>query len=201
MPDTLDTFLSLVSNLGDSGLLVALTFCCVLYLSATDNKRTAAILFSALLVCMVIMGLLKVFFIPCHDHFPDWHIVSPSGHAAMSAAIYGTLAALATKRLPTVLQWTAILGAMLLIGTIAAARVLQGQHTLNEVLLGLGIGCTIAVTAATFLQPVTHVAFRLRYLALSALVALVLLYGTHAPAEIFIRHFALFLNNTLHFCA
>ncbi|MGE4351839.1 MAG: phosphatase PAP2 family protein [Bdellovibrionales bacterium] len=197
----LHSFLAHLTTLGDSGFLAALTFFCALYLYLTDNKRAAFLLCAALLSCMGIMGLLKIYFLNCHQHYPTWNLKSPSGHAAMSAAIYGTLAALLAKKLASPLREAAILGAILLILTIAVSRILLGHHSQAEVLVGLAVGTSIAFTSTFFLRPLSNVSFRTRHLALIGMGALILLYGTHAPAEILIRKIAQIVYRAFPFCS
>ena len=201
MPHIIKDLLILITNLGDSGLLSVLSFMCALYLYATDNKRAAFVLSGALLGCIGIMGFLKIYFIGCHQQFQALNIESPSGHAAMGAAIYGTLAAIIARHFTGWRRALAPSLALPLMLAIAASRYLLEHHSLNEVLLGFSVGLLIAVTSYALLKDSPKNVFRVRYLALTSLAAVALLYGTRAPAETFIRSLALFLNDNLHFCA
>jgi membrane-associated phospholipid phosphatase len=200
MPICFEDFLYLVTHLGDSGLLMMLSSLCALYLYASGNKRTAVVLASVLFLCMGIMTVLKIYFIGCYHRWPSLGIESPSGHAAMGAAIYGTLAAIISRHFS---GWRRVLAPVLvfpLVLTIAASRVLLGMHQISEVLLGLAVGIALALLAFIVLKDSSTHVFRLRYLVLTSLLAVVLLYGTQTPAETFLRRLALFVNDTLPFC-
>jgi len=192
--------LILITNLGDSGLLTVLAFLASLYLYFVKSHRATLALTCALLSCLAVMTLLKIGFQSCHSLVPGLDIVSPSGHAAMSAAIMGTLAAIFASHFDGWRKRAALLLALGLICAIAASRVVLGYHTPNEVLLGLFVGLTIAFTAYIFLKGAPKVPFKARYLAATCLVAVLLLYGSRTPAEGFIIHLARFLKVSFHFC-
>ena len=70
----------------------------------------------------------------------------PSGHAAGSAAIYLTLAALASQVVPARAARRALLAmAMVLVGLIGASRVYLGVHWPSDVLAGWSFGAVWAV--------------------------------------------------------
>lgn len=64
----------------------------------------------------------------------------PSGHATMSMVVYGFLAVLIARQLPTPRRWIAYALAALLISTIAMSRLYLGAHWLSDVLGGLSLG-------------------------------------------------------------
>lgn len=200
MSDSLHHLLMLITHFGDSGLLSVLSLFCALYLYASGNRRAAAALSGALLLCIGAMGFLKIYFLGCHHLFPSLGIRSPSGHAAMGVAIYGTLALIAMKRLTGAWRWVPPLAAALLAGAIAASRVALGAHSVNEVLLALGVGGAIVALSYVVIRPVNYVSFRARYLVLVCLVAIALLYGSHAPAEVFLNRLTALLKANLPFC-
>ncbi|MDD3182203.1 MAG: phosphatase PAP2 family protein [Alphaproteobacteria bacterium] len=182
-----------ITNLGDSGLLTALSFFCSVYLYLTGNIRVAGILVGATFLCLATMTVLKIYFFGCPSLSPTIHIKSPSGHAAMGAAIYGTLAFIVAKRFSGFWRGLTLASALVLILLIALSRIHLHTHTSNEVLLGLFIGGNIALLSAHFLRSVTQVTFRIRYLALAACVALLFLYGIRTPAEPLIQKIAVLL--------
>ena len=65
----------------------------------------------------------------------------PSGHTALSLAVYGLLAWLIARRLVTRPQRAAVIGfASVLIASIAFSRIFIGVHYASDVLAGLSIG-------------------------------------------------------------
>jgi len=201
MTPSYKAILLLITNLGDSGLLTVLAFLASLYLYLVKSHRAALALTSALLSCLVVMTLLKIGFRSCHRLVPTLDIVSPSGHAAMAAAIIGTLAVIFASTFKGWRKNLALLFAFGLIGTIAASRVILGAHTINEVLMGITIGLTITLGAFLFLKGAPQVPFKARYLAATSSVAVILLYGSRTPAEDFLISLVQTLKLSFHFCA
>ncbi|VAW89907.1 DedA protein [hydrothermal vent metagenome] len=64
----------------------------------------------------------------------------PSGHAALSTAIYGYLAMLSAQALPSRHRWLPYAVAMLLVVGISFSRLYLGAHWLADVLGGIGLG-------------------------------------------------------------
>ncbi len=64
----------------------------------------------------------------------------PSGHAALSTAIYGYLAMLSAQALPSRYRWLPYAVAMLLVVGISFSRLYLGAHWLADVLGGIGLG-------------------------------------------------------------
>ncbi len=64
----------------------------------------------------------------------------PSGHAALSTAIYGYLAMLSAQALPSHHRWLPYAVAMLLVVGISFSRLYLGAHWLADVLGGIGLG-------------------------------------------------------------
>lgn len=192
--------LHMITNLGDSGFLTVVAFLAAAYLYFIGNQRAAGALCFALISCLLLMTLLKIGFIACHQLIPSWHIRSPSGHAAMAAAIWGTLAAIIASHFE---GWKRVLApvlAALLVLFIALSRLLLHAHTLNEVLLGLFLGSLIAFLGHLMLKNAPKIAFKARFLALIIAFSMLLIYGARTPAEGLITRFAHYLRDTYHMC-
>ena len=187
-----------ISDAGDSAVLIPLATLLVIILWRYQTWAAASTLVVALAACAGTMVVLKVLLIACGQ---SWHagMVSPSGHASMSAAIYGALGTVAARQMP---RWrpAIIVCSWLVIAAIAASRIVLGAHTNAEVGLGFLVGA-----GALWLFAVRY--FRLRpppvnlvVLVTLALATIVLLNGTHLPAEFVLRKLALFGRATTGVC-
>jgi len=192
--------LHFITNFGDSGLLIVMSFLTSLYLYLAGSHRAALALTGAMLGCLAIMTTLKIGFRSCYQLAPSLNIVSPSGHAAMSAAIMGTLAAIFASHFTGWRKGLPLCAALLMVFGISISRILLGYHTVPEVLVGLAIGTLFAVASYLFLQQAPKVPFKVRYLALTAAVATIFLYGAQTPAEDFLIRLAELLKQTFHIC-
>lgn len=187
--------------LGDSGFLAVLTLLAALYLFLVKNHKAAFVLVAAYVLCGSIMLVLKIYFLGCHHKFPEWNIESPSGHAAMVAAIYGSLAAIIYRQLPNWRRIVALIGCAFLVALISISRVYFEFHTPQEVMLGLGVGSALACASFAYMHNAPAVPIKLRYLGLVGLVALALFYGRVTPAEELIRRIVDLLKASFSFCA
>src|ERR1700741_4703026 len=104
-----------MSEFGDAAVLLPLSIVLMLALGS----------------CLLLTVLLKVAFIAC---YPAWHtaVVSPSGHASFSTAVYGALALVAARQVPSWQQPPIFLLCLTLVGGIAVSRVVLGAHSLAE---------------------------------------------------------------------
>ncbi len=184
-PETLTSATLFVTDFGDSGLLLVVAALVTLHALARGRRATAGRMLLAVLAAGMGMLLMKLIFIGCSAAMGQEALRSPSGHAALSAAVYGTLAGLASRHLSTpwrVLVWAA---ALALIGSIAASRVVLGFHTISEVLLGVVWGIASAWLAWRVTRaPQGHrTPVHAAPLVASLVFALVMLHGVRLPSE------------------
>jgi undecaprenyl-diphosphatase len=179
-----------ISDAGDSAVLIPLATLLVICLWRYQAWAAASTLVVALAACASVMVVLKLVLLACGQ---SWHagLVSPSGHASMSTAIYGALGIVVTRQVP---RWrpAIIICCSLVIAAISASRIVLGAHTYAEVGLGFLVGAS-----ALWLFAVRY--FRLRLppvnlvvLATLTLATIVLLNGTQLPTEFVLRKLALF---------
>jgi len=196
-----EVFLRYATGLGDSGLLVVISVVVAIYLSAMRQQRAAVILLVSVALCLVTMGLLKVVFIGCGHFLPSLEIRSPSGHAAMAMTVYGTLANIIARFYRGWRVTLAKVLALYLIAVIAVSRFLLEYHSIMEVVAGLVVG-VVLVGFSAFLLRGTQAGgdLRLRYFVGLILVAMLALYGTHVPGEVFIDKIAHWAQARFHYC-
>lgn len=180
----------LISDAGDSAVLIPLATLLVLTLWRYQAWAAASTLVVALAACASVMIVLKLLLIACG---PSWHagVVSPSGHASMSATLYGALGIVVARQMP---RWrAAIIGcSWLVIVAIAASRIVLGAHTYAEVGLGFLVGAGALWLFAVRYYRLRPPPVNLLVLATLTLATIVLLNGTHLPAEFVLRKLALF---------
>ena len=188
----------MISDAGDSAVLIPLAALLVITLWRYQAWSAASTLVVALAACASVMIVLKLVLIACGQ---SWHagLVSPSGHASMSATIFGALGIVAARQMP---RWrpAIIFCSGLVIAAIAASRIVLGAHSYAEVVMGFLVGAgALWLFAARY--------FRLRpppvnlvMLATLTLATIVLLNGTHLPAEIVLRKLALFGRTSTGVC-
>jgi len=168
-----------------------------------EARREAWIWTFATCSVLFAMLLLKLLFLPCGHLIPEWHLRSPSGHAASGFAVYGSFAVLEARLRQVQWQRVAILTFGFLLATgIAISRVLIGAHTPQEVLLGAGVG--LAAPAIIFWKIKTPTRYTIAsplLLVLALPVALlVLLNGRTLPIEDHILAIALTITQSLGVC-
>lgn len=88
-----------ISDVGDSALLLPLSVLLVIALWHYQSKLAAATFVWAWAFCVAAVVILKVIFIACG---PLWNlgIISPSGHASMSAAVFGAYGIVVARQVP-----------------------------------------------------------------------------------------------------
>lgn len=184
-----------VTDLGDGGLMIALTAVIALYLLVSGYRNGALAMVGALLISAGTIALLKLIFIGCETRFGLHDIRSPSGHAALSAAVYGTILMLLTQRLPAGWRIVPWFGLVPLVLVIAATRIHLHFHTPAEVALGLTIGlCSVLCVWALLLRGGQLPPFRARWAALALVLTLVTLHGVHIGAEVWVQRLATMLR-------
>ena len=140
-----------VTTLGNGPVLTAIVLVAVALLLLGRHRLTALALAAASLSGGWVVDLLKAWVGRPRPHLVDhWATVSnmsfPSGHAASSALIYLTLAALASQLVRRRRARNAMIGAaILLVGAIGASRVYLGVHWPSDVLAGWSFGTLWAV--------------------------------------------------------
>lgn len=194
-------FAALFAMLGDSGFLGLLCLLSIIYFLVIRFARGALALLLAYLGCGALMALLKIFFMACHQSFPSFDLHSPSGHAAMSAAVYGTFASLIVTNCKGWRGPAAVALAFVLSVSVAFSRVYFGHHSYDEIGLGLVIGSAVALCAFAFLRKREAFVFHVRYLALLSFVPVAIFFGSFTHLEGVLSHISRWLNAGFSFCS
>jgi undecaprenyl-diphosphatase len=178
-----DRFMVLVTELGDSRVIGVLALVVLAWLLWRRSWRIAGYWAGAVVFGMAVAYAIKHLLqrprplVNFYDGISSYAF--PSGHATMSAVVYGFLAVLVARNLPASRRWIAYGLAALLIGAIAVSRIYLGAHWLSDVLGGLGLGFAWVSLAGIAYYRHTPDSSLTRGLPTVALVTLVLAIGWH----------------------
>lgn len=168
-----------VTDFGDAAVGVPIAAIVLLVLVASGWQRGAWAWLIAVAGCASLTVLLKLAFHLAACGFdtalPTSPVFSPSGHAALSAIVYGGLAALGGRQMPAVARRVLSGVAVLWIAMIASSRVEVHAHTPVEVIAGLAVGSGALVVLMRMLGPAQSPRARVPVLAITALLSVSLI--------------------------
>jgi membrane-associated phospholipid phosphatase len=180
---------SLITDAGDSGFLLPMALAGVAMLWIYHSRHLAWLLLRSVLLASVLIVALKVLFLSCGAHWIPG-LVSPSGHACLSAVVYGTLATVVAAGRPRRVRLLIGVLASCFIVLIAVTRFTMGIHTLLEVLVGLAVGALAHWWFARSCAALAPVRVDIRSFGTALLLTLVVAFGVRLPAESMVRHLA-----------
>jgi len=189
-----------VTDFGDSAVTVPLALLTLVFLVAAGQRRLALGWALTIGGCAVSIGALKLLFGACGPLLTSGQIVSPSGHTAMSAAVYGSLALLVGARLSphwcraiVFATWVAIIG-------IAMSRVVLHDHTQAEIAVGLVVGAGSVMIFRALLGQLRPPALPLRWLLLVGAGLIAVMHGTRWIIEPTLHRLAWDFRFVLQWC-
>lgn len=174
--------LHLITDLGDQAVILPMALATGLVLLMAGWWRGALAWLAAVPATLGAVLLAKLSTMACQGLLPPVGLLSPSGHTASAAIVYGGLLAL-------------VLGgpraALLCAGAVAAlvgyTRLALGVHTMADVLAGGLIGTAGAVLLSLLAGPRPALRRGWIGMAAAAVLVLVLFHGRHVYAEMHIR--------------
>ena len=138
-----DKIMVAITELGDPTVVIAVVLATLLWLAWRRNWRGIIYETAAVAVASLFTSLLKFTLQHARPHSVGLAATSfsfPSGHTAVSMALYGFLAIVAAWETPRQWQLAIATGAGLLVAAIAFSRIYLGAHWLSDVLAGLAFG-------------------------------------------------------------
>jgi membrane-associated phospholipid phosphatase len=132
-----------LSGLGDVAVVAPASAALVVGLLLLGVRRDAVTFAVAMFACVALALLAKLAFAAC-GAAPRFDIESPSGHAALGAAFYGSLAALLAGGRPLIVRLAFYVAAACAAVAVAYGRVELRAHSVAEVICGLLIGAAAA---------------------------------------------------------
>ena len=189
-----------ITDCGDSAVTVPLALLILIFLFAAGQRRLAGSWILAIGGAAIVIGALKLVFGACGADFAGNHIVSPSGHTAMSTVVYGALALLVGSRLPRWRRYAVFAVAGIAILGIALSRVVLHEHNVPEIVVGGVVGIAGAAVFAAALGRQEAPPLPLGWMLLCGVVLVALLHGARWKVEPAVRHLAGLFRLALPFC-
>lgn len=189
-----------VTDFGDSAVTVPLALLTLAFLGGAGAPRLAWGWGLTIAGCAAAIGGLKLVFGACATQLAMVHIVSPSGHTAMSTVVYGSLALLAGTRLAPRRRWAINLAAAVAILGIALSRLALRDHTPAEIAIGLVVGAAAVAVFGALLRRREPPALPLQWLLLSGAGLVALLHGSRWAVEPALHRLAYDLRLVLPWC-
>jgi membrane-associated phospholipid phosphatase len=180
---------SFITDLGDTAVTVPLALLMLCFLAAAARPRLAIGWAVAILGCAGVIGGLKLVLNTCGNPIAGASLVSPSGHAAMSAVVYGGFAAVIGANLTGPARAALIVSAATLIIAMPLSRIVLNVHTSIEVAVGLVVGLA-AVAIIVVTVTIRRERLPVLWLAAAAILVAMLFHGDRWPAERAIHHLA-----------
>jgi len=172
-----------VTDLGDTAVTVPLAVLVMVFLGGLRQPRLALAWGATILACAGTVGALKLVLAACGARYGVAGMASPSGHAAMAAAVYGGFALLVANSLTRTARRAVYAGAAVLVLAIAVSRLVLRLHAIAEVAVGLAIGVSTLVLLRLVFAASRRAVLPVRWLVAAALVVIAVTHGTRWNAE------------------
>ena len=173
-----------IVDTGDAAVLLPIAFLIFIVLWLTGDRRAALGWALAVASCGAAIGALKFASYACAPVFAGAGLRSPSGHAGLSTAVYGSLAVLLIARVRHIGIKIGLLSLIAVwIAAIAIASVKIHAHSVVEVIVGAGVGAGSVLLVRARAQEGRELKGRLSVVVLVAVACLVLFHGRRVEAE------------------
>lgn len=180
-----------ITDLGDSAVTLPMAAVTIAILCVTRRAKVALWWGGGIVACAAVIAFLKLTLAAVAPHHHSLTgLTSPSGHAAMSAIVYGGFVLLIGPSLGRVWRVAAQVGALALILAIAASRVVLREHSIAETVVGLAVGLAAlgGLRAGLARSPAERVPVAV--LCAAALAVVGMMHGTRLRTEPIIRAWA-----------
>lgn len=174
-----------IANFGDAGVALPIAAILVIWLCVQRRWGTGIWYAFAVLGCSAAILFIKLAFFAGELRLPTLGLQNPSGHSAVGAVVYGSLAWIVSREIPGRRGRVLLLLGCAGVAAIGASLYLEGAHTLPDVVAGLTLGGSCAAAFARFGDrgeaPVGGTPVRLM---LTIAIAALSLQGLHLVAHI-----------------
>jgi membrane-associated phospholipid phosphatase len=172
-----------LTDFADQAVILPLVFAIAAALAIQGWIRGAVVWLGVIFVTFGTILVLKLFFLGCTPLFGSMDIRSPSGHVAAATVVAGGLASLLLRQRAGILPVAFLAGAV-----IGASRLILGNHSLPEVVVGAVVGLAGAAALLHLSGPPPRL--RPGRLVLIVVVVAAVFHGFHLRAEAAIHHSA-----------
>jgi membrane-associated phospholipid phosphatase len=182
---TLHHDLRLLTDFGDTAVLLPLSLVFFIWLLATHRLGTALLWLVIVLACNFVIGALKLYFLSCPA---GGMLRSPSGHTGFGVLVYGsiTLVLAKTARRRWLRNLIIALGTGLIVA-IAISRLILGNHSPLEIAIGAVIGGISLAVFGIFYRPGSSRPRQVLVLAAVTLLVALIFHGERFRSEGFLR--------------
>ncbi len=190
-----------LTDFGDTAVTVPLAVAMAGFLLAARQPRLAIGWGLVIVGCAGAIAGLKIALAVCGSHsLGGSRLMSPSGHTAMSIAVYGGFAAILGASLRRPAGAAMIAGTAVLVIAIALSRVILGYHSPVEVAAGIAVGTSALAIIVAIVARHRPGRLPIGWFGAAALVVFALFHGTRWPAEQAIHHLAGWFDTLRPWC-
>jgi len=189
-----------VTDFGDSAVTLPLSLLVLVFLLAAKQRRVALAWVVAIGAAAVVIGVLKLVFGACGSVITSAHIVSPSGHTAMSTVVYGALVLLIGARFAPRYRRALALAAAIVIVGIGWSRVVLHDHSRAEILVGFLVGAGALALFRAMLGRDAAPPLPLKWLLLCGVALIAVMHGTRWMVEPVVHRMAWDFRLALPWC-
>lgn len=143
-----------VTLLGSAPVVLPVSGVLTAVLWRRHSVKAAAGWVAALGLMVAVVMLLKIAGHACNIHFLDDRLTSPSGHAALSAAVYGAVGVVVARHVEGWRRNAFLLAVFGIVAGVAVSRVILRSHSVTEVTVGLALG---GLAVAAFAQGLARI--------------------------------------------
>jgi membrane-associated phospholipid phosphatase len=180
-----------ITDLGDSAVTLPMAAVTIAILLAMRRPRIAVWWGGSIVACVAVITVLKLVLTAAAPHHHTLTgLTSPSGHAAMSAIVYGGFMLLIDPSLPRVWRVLAQVGVAALILAIAVSRIVLREHSIAETIVGLAVGSVALLALRAGLRRAPAERAPAVVLCAAALAVVGIMHGTRLHTEPVIRALA-----------
>lgn len=188
-----------ITRFGELAVLLPLSTMLFAVLWGCESKQAAVAFLRALAACLFAMAVLKLFFLSCRVG-TNAGMVGPSGHAAASTMVLGSLAVVVCSRIAGTWRIAAALAVIAMVAAIATSRVMVGVHSISEVVVGTLVGFFTLFWFFRTYRRLEHPPLNVALLSVAAIAMLVLLNGAHLPVETILRKWSRLIRMQTNIC-
>lgn len=192
-----------ITDLGDSALLLPLALVLAAGLWSMQSAAVAFTWLGLVVPGLMLLTAFKLIGHACQSATVGGAVISPSGHAAFAAMVYGSLGVILANHLRGGARWLGVAVPAAITAGVAVTRVLLDAHSTMEVVVGLAVGSgVVAVFARRYraLPPARFHAYRTGLLLAGIALLMVALHGERLRAEGALRGIALELGPRVGLC-
>lgn len=180
-----------ITDLGDSAVTLPMAAVVMAILFVARRVRPALWWGGCIVACAAVIALLKLVLTALAPHHHTLTgLTSPSGHAAMSAIVYGGFVLLIGPSLTRVWCVAGRLCVLALVVAIAVSRIVLHEHSIAETIVGLFVGGAMLGALRAGLARIPAEQVPVAALCAAALAVIGLMHGTRWHTEPVIRALA-----------